>query len=1008
MKNLFKQLVVATPLSCGLAHATDNLPPGAIGTVDNPVANTNTHYSFNFTTTQSGSVYLGFSFRQDPAYWEFTNPSLTRQGNPTNLFINNNLNLGGPVTIITSNGSMQTISAPASWGVWYQIGYPPAVEGIWRIGQWYDGAIGSYDGIYQGFSTIAGETYTVNFDVLSTGRAASTDEQARIGVYTGQCTNLTLEASWCTPSASGFTPIAVPAQTVNAGDQSAPPVPLPTTVTTGNTVTTSNVSSGPFIGDGGTLQFVNSTSNLPNNITLTSNGLTVDSNNQHGTLSGNVNGPGGLIISESMSGGSVTLSGPAMFTGVTTVNSGATLINNTDLNSSSGVTNNGTFINHGAAGAIVDNTGNISNTGTLGSVTNYGNIDNSGITGNVINVGNFVNFGTIGDVISNNAVINNSGALGNVTHNNGTINNSTGGTIAGISNNESGGFFNNHGTVIGNVTTLSTFNNYGMVNGTFTNNGLLNNSATLNDVVNNGIFINHGAAGAIVDNTGNISNTGTLGSVTNYGNIDNSGITGNVINVGNFVNFGTIGDVISNNAVINNSGALGNVTHNNGTINNSTGGTIAGISNNESGGFFNNHGTVIGNVTTLSTFNNYGMVNGTFTNNGVLNNSATLNGVVNNGTFTTGSTTLVDYTQSEIGVTNLRGTLIVSGTATLGGTLNISGAPTAIGRYTVLSAGKFVGQFDVITGGETFRYTPAGLQLWIMPSAAVIQAQLDNITSDINVMNSLVTDTITGALGNDCSVFGKMGGCFSVNYGRSQISSGDLSTAGVTVAKKLSGHWRAGVYLGQSLNKPTVNNITYYNHSPAWGGFLGWNKNTDGSGLGITASAITGSGHYIIGTDRTGIGAEAYQLKSTYSIPVKERTTVTPYAGLRFSKFKMNGYTEVGPVFPLTYSDVWQSETDVLAGISLAHDFTAKLSGTVGLSVIHNFNHSVSKINTTSDMGNFTSQLKSKEYTSASIGAELSYEFTKKQRISVSTGWQQRGLYDANITSVSARYTIGF
>ena len=863
MKNLFKQLVVATPLSCGLAHATDNLPPGAIGTVDNPVANTNTHYSFNFTTTQSGSVYLGFSFRQDPAYWEFTNPSLTRQGNPTNLFINNNLNLGGPVTIITSNGSMQTISAPASWGVWYQIGYPPAVEGIWRIGQWYDGAIGSYDGIYQGFSTIAGETYTVNFDVLSTGRAASTDEQARIGVYTGQCTNLTLEASWCTPSASGFTPIAVPAQTVNAGDQSAPPVPLPTTVTTGNTVTTSNVSSGPFIGDGGTLQFVNSTSNLPNNITLTSNGLTVDSNNQHGTLSGNVNGPGGLIISESMSGGSVTLSGPAMFTGVTTVNSGATLINNTDLNSSSGVTNNGTFINHGAAGAIVDNTGNISNTGTLGSVTNYGNIDNSGITGNVINVGNFVNFGTIGDVISNNAVINNSGALGNVTHNNGTINNSTGGTIAGISNNESGGFFNNHGTVIGNVTTLSTFNNYGMVNGTFTNNG-------------------------------------------------------------------------------------------------------------------------------------------------VLNNSATLNGVVNNGTFTTGSTTLVDYTQSEIGVTNLRGTLIVSGTATLGGTLNISGAPTAIGRYTVLSAGKFVGQFDVITGGETFRYTPAGLQLWIMPSAAVIQAQLDNITSDINVMNSLVTDTITGALGNDCSVFGKMGGCFSVNYGRSQISSGDLSTAGVTVAKKLSGHWRAGVYLGQSLNKPTVNNITYYNHSPAWGGFLGWNKNTDGSGLGITASAITGSGHYIIGTDRTGIGAEAYQLKSTYSIPVKERTTVTPYAGLRFSKFKMNGYTEVGPVFPLTYSDVWQSETDVLAGISLAHDFTAKLSGTVGLSVIHNFNHSVSKINTTSDMGNFTSQLKSKEYTSASIGAELSYEFTKKQRISVSTGWQQRGLYDANITSVSARYTIGF
>jgi Autotransporter beta-domain len=264
--NLIKRAlaaVVALTLATS-ALAVDNLPAGAIGTVNNPASNQNIQYTFSFTATQTGSEYIGFAFRQDPAFWNFTNVSLTTGGG-SNLLVNGNLGAGGPVAITTNNGP-STIQAPQSWGVWYQNGTYPAAAGSWSGNSWYDGAVGSYDGIYQGFSATAGTTYSISFYALSTYQASSTD-QARIGVYAGACTSLTMSASACVPTntgsnGQGFTPIAVPAQTVNAGTpQANTPVPDPnsaptvqsttngtpivtTTTTDGSTITTSTSSRG--------------------------------------------------------------------------------------------------------------------------------------------------------------------------------------------------------------------------------------------------------------------------------------------------------------------------------------------------------------------------------------------------------------------------------------------------------------------------------------------------------------------------------------------------------------------------------------------------------------------------------------------------------------------------------------------------------------------------------------------------------------------------------------------
>jgi hypothetical protein len=228
IKNLVKAIVFSI-LCVSTAHA-QSLPAGSIGSVTNPATNVNNLYTFNFTPTTTGSDYVGFAFRQDPAYWSFTNPVLEVQGTTTNLLTNANLSAGGPVQVTTNSGT-QTIQAPANWGVWYQNGTYPAAAGTWQSGQWYDGAVGSYDGIYQGVALTAGTHYVITFDALSTYQASS-NAQAMIGVYAGACQSVSLAASACTPNTTSFTPLAVPAQTVNAGNPSAPPVANPASAPT--------------------------------------------------------------------------------------------------------------------------------------------------------------------------------------------------------------------------------------------------------------------------------------------------------------------------------------------------------------------------------------------------------------------------------------------------------------------------------------------------------------------------------------------------------------------------------------------------------------------------------------------------------------------------------------------------------------------------------------------------------------------------------------------------------
>ena len=239
-----------TPLAAGQTAApppaapVDNttsagtMPGGFIGRVLNNTPNTWQTYSFTFTPTQSGSNYVMLSFRQDPAFWSVDNIVVRTGSSNVNLLTNGDLSNGGTITAQTNNGPM-SVNTPTNWGVAYQAGIYPGAAGTWMNGLWYDGAVGSFDAIYQAVSLTAGTTYTISFSVSGNHTSdTSLSGAVQLGVYAGPCGNLTLAPDQCTlPSTSGYTTLATPQEGSSAGN------PAPTVIGTSTTNETSSSSS---------------------------------------------------------------------------------------------------------------------------------------------------------------------------------------------------------------------------------------------------------------------------------------------------------------------------------------------------------------------------------------------------------------------------------------------------------------------------------------------------------------------------------------------------------------------------------------------------------------------------------------------------------------------------------------------------------------------------------------------------------------------------------------------
>ena len=683
----------------------------------------------------------------------------------------------------------------------------------------------------------------------------------------------------------------------------------------------------------------------------------VNITNASGEYSGIISGSGGVLVSN----GTQTLSGNNTYTGITGIGNAATVNNTGTLVGD--VINAGTFTNNGTTNGV-GNSGTFTNNATVGAVINTesGTVTNNGTAGTVINAGWFTN--------ALNAV---TGYIIN------SFNFTNNGDVSAVNN--TGSFTNN-----GAVTTGSVSNN-----GTFVNNG------TTGEVHNEGTFTNNGTVASLITNQGTFNNNTTAGDVLNEGTFNNVGTVGYVDNFGTFTNNGTVGNW-NNSSVMTNSGTMGDGTNS---------------------GSYTNTGTV-GNVANSGTMTNSGNA-GTITNTGTLTQTGGTANVNNTGSFTLTGGTLGAYTQTAPGTTVMfYGTpFTVTGAAHLGGGLMINNSPTAYGKYNVLLADSISGSYNSFTSSgvnDYLKYSGSDVKLYVTPSAGATQASINNVASSLGNAVNLQSANVTNSLGNDCNLFGDTGSCVSVNLSQIAAAGGDLNTGGITVGKRINDNWRFGLFTNAPFNSTTVGTIGVKS-TAAYGGYVTWNKNANGTGLGITTSAAQGNGSMNItrngpeaGVGTSSTGTTAYQIKGTYAVPVTETVTVTPYVGIRQTQTSISGYTEQGPVFPLTVNGTNQNATDAIAGVAVSKQLTENLSANVGAGVIQRISQTNATFTGTSEIGGlntFSGAVPTNGSTNPALSAGLGYNINKTTRVGASLGWQQRGS-NADVTTIGVNLTKGF
>lgn len=294
-------------------------PPGSVIDLGNgtPVTpGVYTQYSTTVTAHTTGSYYVLFAFREDPNFFSFDDASLVANGSTTNRLINPGFENG-----TTPSAVNPSINVPNGWGTVYQIGSPPPFPGTVNSSNphsgsyaWYDGSVGSFDGIFQVVSATAGQQFTLSFWLTSPSAFSTSYIEA--AAYFGQCD--TSGGDCITSLGNGFGVTNPPPAVLNTtdGDIAANIYSLGSPAAQAATV--------QF--DGGTLRLIGGAfagNIITAPVTITTNNGTVDTSTGNGGFAGTVSGPGGLTI---MGGGTFSLTGTNTYAGGTTLD--ATLVIN--------------------------------------------------------------------------------------------------------------------------------------------------------------------------------------------------------------------------------------------------------------------------------------------------------------------------------------------------------------------------------------------------------------------------------------------------------------------------------------------------------------------------------------------------------------------------------------------------------------------------------------------------------------------------------------------------------
>jgi len=283
------------------------------------------------------------------------------------------------------------------------------------------------------------------------------------------------------------------------------------------------------------------------------------------------------------------------------------------------------------------------------------------------------------------------------------------------------------------------------------------------------------------------------------------------------------------------------------------------------------------------------------------------------------------------------------------------------------------------------------------------------------------------ALNYDCNVFDMKGMCLSAGGRYTTIDNPGInnSAAVVTLGYKVNPNIRIGAYLDQNINisKPTGINIS--NNTPLMGLYAVWNKEQSGLGYQIrlantyqekdvtqTRSVFSTSE---AGSGKSSLKSQSYLAELSYAFQYEDKTLVRPYAGLRYTHLKQDGYTEAtvtGSVEdPLTVAALKDRSATALLGVKVNRSLTDKATLTAQLGLEQDLYHKVDNYSATDLNGSdltavaFNSNIK-RTRPVASLGAF--YDVTKTQRASATLNYTQLPFQSTSSVTGYFNYTIGF
>lgn len=155
-------LAISAAVAVGQAHAGPINQPPPVGTViasltGQPIIGTYTPVTTTFVAG-SANTNLAFAFREDPAFLELADVTMTDLTTP------------GPNLVVNGDFALGPVGSPAPTGWSYLNTFGAAFGGVVRAGCgptggncYYDGAVQAYDAINQIIATTIGDTYQVTF-----------------------------------------------------------------------------------------------------------------------------------------------------------------------------------------------------------------------------------------------------------------------------------------------------------------------------------------------------------------------------------------------------------------------------------------------------------------------------------------------------------------------------------------------------------------------------------------------------------------------------------------------------------------------------------------------------------------------------------------------------------------------------------------------------------------------------------------------------------------------------